>query len=335
MAITLPRNALIKFTNLNTYAQRNLREITGYSASGGYITFYTQSTSGIINGSTVVISNMPGAPASIWTFTVSNVTATSFRTSSTASLVWGISTLRCYKTSGPMYYLDSILNGTTTIKAGDTITLSAGASFPSGSQTVAIATNTELILKSGSIFVGGTESLYPDYSSGTNDVAPGGAGTLTLNTTAATRTPGLTGVYWAPGGGSSSLTLSDHSRAPLDISTESIENSSRVVSGLMRKSHVASKSTFSTSWELLPADSVATVDGYAGGQDLLNMWANNTGSFNMEVYNRDSARKGSAPDAIYKVFIRDFSRSIVKRNVYSPDGNLTDYWDVQLSLEEE
>lgn len=332
MAITLPRNALIKLTGLNTYAQRNLKTVTGFSASGGYVTFYTNSTSGLVNGNTVTVSNMQGAPAQ-WSFTVSNVTATSFRTSSVAAISWPVSILRCYR-NGNRRYLDAMLYGQTTVKPGDTATLNAGPSFPSSSMTVAMTTNSEIIFTNDAgDFAGGAQ--YPYYSNGVNDVIPGGAQTITLNSTSATRTPALVNVYWSIGGGASTVTLSDHSREALDATPEEISDGGRTVDGTMRKSHIASKQTFSTSWTLLPADAVATVDGFAGGKDLLDIYNNNVGAFNMELYTRDSARKGSAPDFIYRVFIKDFDYSVIKRNVLAPTGVLTDYWDVKLSLEEE
>ena len=337
MAITLPRNALIKFTNLNTYAQRNLNEITGFAASGGVITFYTPATTGLSNGSTVVISNMPGAPSATWSFVVSNVTATSFTTPGSTYLTWPIGTLRCYGTGVPtvnMFYLDAILSGTTTLKPGDTVALEAGASFPATDMVAAITTNNEVIFKSGTVFSGGAS--YPLYtaSGAPNDVAPSGNKLLKLKTTAATRSPGLTSVYWAKGGGASSVTLSDHLRSGFDISPESIEVKQRTANGTMRKSHIASKSAFSVSWDLLPADAVATVDGYAGGNELKEVFNNNVNPFTMELYNRDSARKGSSPDSVYNIYLDDFKYTIEKRNVYSPDGRLTDYWNVQLTLVE-
>lgn len=336
MAITLPRNALIKLTGLNTSAQRNLKRITGYSASGGYVTFYTPSTSGLVNDSTVVISNMSGAPSATWSFTVNSVTATSFRTPSNTYLSWPVSVIRTYR-NDTLRYLDAIIYGTMTIKPQDTVALACGSSFPTSDLTVAITSNSDIIFtQNGSDFSGGAS--YPLYSAGPVWTSPTN-GTATLKATAAgvnggVRTPGLNNVYWAVGGGPSTLTLSDHSRSPLKATPEDISKGGRTVDATMRKSHIASKQTFSTDWDLLPADAVATVDGYAGGKDLLDFYNNNVSSFTMELYNRDAARKGSSPDSVYTVMIKDFDYEIVKRNIQSPDGRLTDYWNVSLALEE-
>jgi hypothetical protein len=329
VAITLPRNALIKLTGLNTYAQRNLQEITGYSVSGSQTTFYTPTTNGLVNGNTVVIANMQGAPTPIWSFTVSNVTANSFRVAS--ALSWPISAARCYK-NGTLRYLDFIIYGNTTVKAGDTVTIAGATSMPSGSFVISKSGNTEMIFtQNGSDFAGGAS--YPDYTAGPSFYSPGG--TLTLTATSGTRSPGLTNVYWAIGGGASTATLSDHSRSPLTMHPTEIARGDRTVSGTLRKSHTASKYEFSVDWELLPADAVATVDGFAGGKDLQNIYNNNVSAFTMEVYSRDSARKTSTgPDFSFNVMIKDFDAKIVKRNIQSPDGKLTDYWDVSLQLEE-
>jgi hypothetical protein len=104
----------------------------------------------------------------------------------------------------------------------------------------------------------------------------------------------------------------------------------------MRKYHTASKRTFSLRWSLLPADAEYTVDQYAGGQEIQQAYINNSGEFTMEIYNRESARKGnpSVPEETVKVRIKDFSYSIAKRGVEYGNGKITDFWDVDLTLEE-
>ena len=84
------------------------------------------------------------------------------------------------------------------------------------------------------------------------------------------------------------LILSDHSRGPITVKPTRIEQRQRTVNGHMRSYHVADKLTISTSWNLLPSRSFAldplfdengttnvldyTVDGGAGGNDLLNWY---------------------------------------------------------------
>ena len=49
------------------------------------------------------------------------------------------------------------------------------------------------------------------------------------------------------------IILSDHNRAPIDISTERIEQRQRMANGTMRSYHIADKLQISTSWEMLPS----------------------------------------------------------------------------------
>ncbi len=328
MAIVLPVNALIKLTNLNTSAQRNLRKVTGFTASGGVLTIYTPNTTGLSNGSLVVISNMSGATGTL-TANVSNVQAGSFQIS--GYLSWPVASVRTYK-SASSFYIDTILHGTHALKAGDSLTMNVGAAVSVSSTACSITTNTNIVFKSPTVF-GGTAS-YPFYKEGMSINAPGSPATITLNTTAAVRSPGLNNVYWAIGGGATSVTLSDHSRKELKITADTIEKGGRLIDGTLRTQHIASKNTYSTSWDLLPADSNATVDGYAGGNDLLTIWQNNVGPITMELYNRDSARKGSTPDSTVTVKMKPPAVDIARRNVMSPNGRLTDYWNVSLEFEE-
>jgi hypothetical protein len=49
------------------------------------------------------------------------------------------------------------------------------------------------------------------------------------------------------------IILSDHNRAPLDVSTQRIEQRRRMINGTMRSYHTADKLTISTSWSMLPS----------------------------------------------------------------------------------
>lgn len=328
MATVLPVNALIKLKDLNTSAQRNLRKITGFYAVDGFLTIYTPNTTGLTNGSSVVISNMAGASSTI-TATVSNVLPGSFQI--TKTLTWPVASVRTYSTA-THFYIDTILHGTHTLKPGDVFTLNVGSCVSVTSTACSIASNTNVVFKSTMSF-GGTAS-YPLYSNGISINELQAPSTITLNSTGAIRSPGLSNVYWAIGGGATSITLSDHSRKELKIAPDVIEKGGRLADGTLRTSHIASKNTYSTSWDLLPADSIATVDGFAGGNDLLTVWQNNVGPITMELYNRDSARKGANPDSTVVVKMKPPSIDIVRRNVQSPDGRLTDYWNVSVEFEE-
>lgn len=130
--------------------------------------------------------------------------------------------------------------------------------------------------------------------------------------------------------------LTDHNRSPLQISFEEVEEVDRTVDGTLRWRHNASKRKFALSWKDLPADSGGTVDGFYSGKEMLDVFNNNKGSFTIEIYNRESARKTSTkPDQRATVRFVDFTYSVTKRNFHIEDDDLiTDLWDVSMSLEE-
>lgn len=97
------------------------------------------------------------------------------------------------------------------------------------------------------------------------------------------------------------LILSDDNRSPIDFSIDRIETRQRTINGRMRSFHVADKLNLSLSWTLLPSRSHSllpkfatatgipaqalsgfvehTSDGGAGGNELLDWYENNQGSF--------------------------------------------------------
>ena len=160
------------------------------------------------------------------------------------------------------------------------------------------------------------------------------------------------------------LILSDHNRAPLDFKTERIEQRQRMINGNMRSFHIADKNTLSTSWSNLPSRSyfsipnwsnttegsqVAgvttqepeyTVDGGAGGVEMLDWYERHTGPFWMflsyDKFNNfpddgTSSRYAhlSQYNEIVQVYISDFSYTVNKRGQTNHD-----LWDISVSLEE-
>ncbi len=65
------------------------------------------------------------------------------------------------------------------------------------------------------------------------------------------------------------LALTEHNRKPLSVDYEHINRSERTVEGFMRRQHVASKRTFSLSWDMLPHTSAFTVDRKSGAKELI------------------------------------------------------------------
>ena len=153
------------------------------------------------------------------------------------------------------------------------------------------------------------------------------------------------------------IILSDHNRSEIGVNPTRIEKRDRMVNGRMRSFHIADKQTITVSWDMLPSrrfssdpnfntttgkssltgtDEQYTVDGGAGGADLLDWYDNHTGSFwvylsydkpsnfDTDIYN--NLNKFLDPIEMY---FADFSYTVIKRG----QGN-HDLWNVSVNLEE-
>ena len=157
------------------------------------------------------------------------------------------------------------------------------------------------------------------------------------------------------------LILSDHNRSPLQFKTERIEQRQRMINGNMRSFHIADKNTLSVSWQNLPSRSYFsipnwattgattgvttqspeyTVDGGAGGVEMLDWYEHHTGPFWMflayDKFNNYAQDGTSAPythleqyNQIVQVYVSDFSYTVSKRGQSNHD-----LWDITVSLEE-
>lgn len=154
------------------------------------------------------------------------------------------------------------------------------------------------------------------------------------------------------------LILSDHNRNPIEISITRIEKRQRMINGRMRSHHIADKLGLKLSWNLLPSrpfaikpnfDSVGntlvgvddryTVDGGAGGNELLEWYETHQGPFwvylaydkyvNFDEDDVDRYSKLAQYNQIVQMYITDFSYSVEKRG-----GTNHDLWNISVSLEE-
>jgi hypothetical protein len=152
------------------------------------------------------------------------------------------------------------------------------------------------------------------------------------------------------------IILSDHNRGSLDFGVQRIENRQRTVNGRMRSYWIADKRTLSVSWTMLPSRAYSlepnfdsstglptgigteyTVDGGAGGAELLDWYQNHYGTFyvfvaydKLDVNNGDTAyAKLGQYGEVLEMYITDFSWNVQKRG-----GTNFDMWDVSISLEE-
>jgi len=155
--------------------------------------------------------------------------------------------------------------------------------------------------------------------------------------------------------GSDFLILSDHGRKDISFKPERIEKRERMINGRMRSYHIADKLTISTSWDMLPSRAFRddpnfdvstglstikpfTVDGGAGGNELLDWYQNHTGSFYVFLaYDKKSnfAESGqyghlAEYNEVIEMFISSFDWNVVKRGGI----NNYDFWNVSVTLEE-
>jgi hypothetical protein len=170
------------------------------------------------------------------------------------------------------------------------------------------------------------------------------------------------------------LILSDHNRSELGMTIERIEQKRRMVNGTMRSYHVADKTSISVDWDMLPSrsfknypsfdnlgrpsletltergepvvpsgslyatDQKYTVDGGAGGVELLDWYETHKGPFwVMLSYDKYNTFQGSGSERLklaqysqrLQMYISSFNYSIVKRG-----GNNFDMWNISVQLEE-
>jgi hypothetical protein len=166
------------------------------------------------------------------------------------------------------------------------------------------------------------------------------------------------------------IILSDHNRKDISFKPERIEKRERMINGRMRSYHIADKMTISTSWDMLPSRAFSndptfntttglaatgsrsvtvngntynidptmyTVDGGAGGNELLDWYQNHTGSF--YVFLAYDKKGNFATDGQYghlaeynevvEMFISSFDYTVVKRG-----GTNYDFWNISVTLEE-
>lgn len=152
------------------------------------------------------------------------------------------------------------------------------------------------------------------------------------------------------------IILSDHNRDAIQMKAIRIEQRKRTINGKMRSYHIADKLSLSVSWNMIPSRSFnsaptfstsgvlsgtdeVTVDGGAGGVELLDWYENHYGSFYVylayDKYNEFNPNSGNQYghlheyNQVLEMFISDFSYSIVKRG-----NNEHDLWNISLTLEE-
>lgn len=144
------------------------------------------------------------------------------------------------------------------------------------------------------------------------------------------------------------LILSDHNRTELSFGQERIQQRQRMINGNMRAYNIADKVNLSTSWQMLPSKSYAdnpsfdssgstnlakttdefTVDGGAGGLEILEWYDNHRGPFWVYLA-YDRYDDNTKYNQIIQMYFKDFNYSVVKRG-----ASTHDFWNINLTLEE-
>ena len=153
------------------------------------------------------------------------------------------------------------------------------------------------------------------------------------------------------------IILSDHNRGDISFKTNRLENRKRMVNGHMRSYHIADKMNVSFSYNLLPSRSFNgdpefntngiatdlslieyTVDGGAGGAELLDWYEKHYGTFYVFLsydkfpeFGRDITAYTHLAQyqEVLEMYLTDFTWSVQKRG-----GSNFDMWNISLTLEE-
>lgn len=178
--------------------------------------------------------------------------------------------------------------------------------------------------------------------------------------------PDIASRLWLPEGteGEDFILLSDHNRSTAPFSTERIGSRKRMINADMRAYFVADKLSITLSWEDIPSRAYSTLGGYAD-------WSSNPksctkftvdgGAGGVEMLNWHNSRKGSMwafmsfdgapsedvnPDVIFKgygrvyeMMITDFDYEVTRRSGgFAMEGTnqklYLDLWNVSMTLEE-
>ena len=162
------------------------------------------------------------------------------------------------------------------------------------------------------------------------------------------------------------IILTDGNRGEVSMSQQRIEARQRMVNGNMRSYWTADKLNLSTSWTRVPSRaysasvdfnqstgqiindpvdySMYTVDGGAGGVDILNWYENHSGPFyvflaydKFRVNGIENFNRLNGYNQVLKMYFSAFDYSIEKRGgAWSSGGTATgfDFWNISMSLEE-
>lgn len=166
------------------------------------------------------------------------------------------------------------------------------------------------------------------------------------------------------------IILTDGNRSEISMSQQRIESRQRMVNGNMRSYWTADKLNLSTSWSRIPSRaysmnvnfnqttgeiiddpsnySMYTVDGGAGGVDILNWYEGHPGPFyvflaydKFRINGIENFNRLNGYNQVLKMYFSAFDYNIEKRggtnigNMWSDNKTVGyDFWNISMSLEE-
>ena len=116
--------------------------------------------------------------------------------------------------------------------------------------------------------------------------------------------------------------ITEHNRSEFSMTPERIKFSERTAMGTLREWVVATKWTFSCSWDMVPAETLKTVDNAWGGKAIDAFYKATVTPFTLLITNGDGTTE------TYTVVFEDYDKTIVSR------GSGTDGWNIDITLKE-
>ena len=175
--------------------------------------------------------------------------------------------------------------------------------------------------------------------------------------------------FYIPTGneGEDFIILSDHNRSSISLSKQRIETRNRMINGTMRSYHTADKINISCSWTRLPSRAYSsvpsytdgtldqtqvtasggallgynpeeyTVDGGAGGAELLSWYEDHPGPFWVFLsYDESGTGSLNRYTQVLQMYFSGFDYEVEKRGQAWSSGTASgfDFWNISMSLEQ-
>lgn len=118
--------------------------------------------------------------------------------------------------------------------------------------------------------------------------------------------------------------LTDQGRGPVSRVRDERFVTNELANGTRKRYTKAVKHTFSMEWQYLPDDSICTIDGYAGRDEMLSLFGDNSGSFTLRFFYKNGKYEE------FTVFVSNYKEELIKRDPVS--GIFI--WSVNVEFEE-